>query len=267
MTPRQVRADLRGPLLAAGLHAVGARFVHETPELVHSLDVTAVRRLAGHVQIHHEIALKPDRRVVLTQEIVSHGFQSDFPRIWAAESVDPQLVTDQVSAICRSFGAARDVAHFFSDRSHLNLDIGATQESPAAPVHTLCASQAQQVLQRMAREILAPEFSLVPQHEPFEVWCSRLEMEGYRHCTYLQANETCTLAHLEMFSLPAATIENHFRSDDALRQLMTAPKSALRAHGRPVLIPMVPIQAVDHGPLRQALLLHMVENPPHRLPR
>lgn len=92
-------------------------------------------------------------------------------------------------------------------------------------------------------------------------------MEGCRHCAYLQANDTCTLAHLEMFSLPAATIETRFRSDDALRQLMMAPKSTLLAHGRPVLIPMVPTDTVDHGPIRQALLLHMNENPPHRLTR
>lgn len=97
MTPRQVRTGLRGPLLAVGFHAVGSRFVHETPELVHSVDVTAVRRLDGHVQIHHEIALIADWRVVLTQEIVSHGFQSAFPRIWAVESVDPQLVLQRMA--------------------------------------------------------------------------------------------------------------------------------------------------------------------------
>ena len=246
---------------------VGPRFVLETPEVVHNIDVSAVRRLQGCIQIHHEIALKRDGKVVLTQEIVSHGFQSSYPRIWSAGSVDPRLVLDQVTAICRSFGTERDIAHFLSDRSHPDVLSDSAPPLHADPAGTLCASQAQQTVQQIARELLASRFSLVPRHEPFEVWYSHDEIEGYRHCAYVQANETCTLAHVEMFALPAAVLQTCFRNDDALRMLMTAPKSALLANDRPVLIPMVPGEAVDYAPLRKALRSHLDENPPHLLRR
>ena len=267
MTPRQARTTLRDPFLAAGFHAVGSRFVHETPEVVHSVDVSAVRRLDGCIQIHHEIALKRNGKVVLTQEIVSHGFRSSFPRIWSDGSVDPRLVMEQVAVICRSFGNERDIAHFYSDRSHPDSEGGAAPPPHAGPARTLCASQAQQAVQRIGRELLAPEFSRVPQHENFEIWCSKREVEGYRHCAYVQANHTCTLAHVEMFALPTAVVQTCFRNDDALRALMTAPKSALFASDRPVLIPMLPDPAPDYGPMREALLSHMDENPPHLLQR
>lgn len=263
MTPRQVRAALRPTFLAAGLREEGPRYVYETPEVLHSIEVTAVRRLAGCVQIHHQILLKPGREVVLTQEVESLGFQSAYPRIWSAECVDSQLVLEQVSAACGAFRTARDIAHFLSDRSHPDLRIEASHAGPQAPANTLCDSQAQQAVQRIARELLAPEFELVPRDEQFEVWSSNQEIEGYRHCAYVQANETCTLAHVEMFALSAAVVQGRFRSDDALRSLMTAPKSALFVAGRPALVPMTAGQAVDWAPIRRALLAHLSEHPPH----
>lgn len=75
-TPRQVRAALRTDFASTGLHEEGAGFIREEPDLVHGVEITAVRRLPSSIQILHDVVLKSDQRVVLIQEIVSHGFKS-----------------------------------------------------------------------------------------------------------------------------------------------------------------------------------------------
>ena len=119
MTPRQVRAALRGRFSDAGFTEAGSAFICQTPDLMHRVEVAAVRRLAGSIQIHHSVApTGPAPQPVLTEELASHGHDSPYPRLWSAASVDGGLVLAQVLAIRRSFQTAQDLAHYFSDRHH-----------------------------------------------------------------------------------------------------------------------------------------------------
>ncbi len=256
MTPRQVRSSLKGPLAPLGFREAGSRFVGAAEEVEHQVEVTAVRRLQGCIEIHHRVSTLDEPRLSVAQEVVSHGLGTEYPRIWSAAAVDAALVLQQVSAVCRVFRTRADLAHFLSEDG-----------TPGAKAGTWSASEAALVLERLARQILGHEFSRVPGFQDFGLWFSNAETEGYRHLAYLEANGTRTLANVVVLALPSNAVAGGFRSDSSLRLLMTAPKAVLYSGGRPVLVSMHADDAVDTAGVRSALLQHLAAHPPHRLPR
>ena len=268
MTPRQVRAALRGRFSDAGFTEAGSAFVCQTPDLMHRVEVAAVRRLAGSIQIHHSVApTGPAQQPVLTEELASHGHDSPYPRLWSAASVDGGLVLAQVLAIRRSFQTAQDLAHYFSDRHHPGDAMSVPHALPPSAANSLSAAEASAVMQRLAREILSQGFSRVGSQDDFECWSADLEVEGFRHCVYLEANSSCTLAVLVGFALPTKVVEGGLRSESARRQLMVAPKRVVFSAGRPLLLPMSAAPFEARQQVRSALDDHLGQHPPHRLPR
>jgi hypothetical protein len=241
MTPRQVRSSLKGPLAALGFREQGSRFVCELPEVVHQIDVSAVRRLEGCIQIHHEVSTKEQPALSVVQEVASYGLGSAYPRIWASASVDGGLVLEQVSAVCRAFRTRSDLTHFIADAAQLTAPLG--------------------------REILEHDFSRVPRFDAFALWSSNAETDGYRHLAYVQANETRTLAHIVVFALASSVVAGAFRGEGGMRMLMAATKSVLYEAGRPVLLPMHDDWSHRVEGVRTALLEYMRAHPPNKLER
>jgi hypothetical protein len=267
MSPRQVRSALRAHFGGAGFVEEGPRFISQTEQLTHCVEVAAVRRLAGSIQIHHHVSLKGRGNPTLTEELASHGHHSPYPRIWSAGSVDAGLVLDQVSAICRSFQTRLDLAHFFSDRVRPGAEEGPIEADPFGTPNSLSAAESSQSLKRIARELLDEDFSLVPRQGDFELWASNQEVQGYRHCVYLETNYSCTLAVLVNFALPAMIIAGGITHERERRMLMVAPKQVLFRGSRPLLIPTSAVSFDGDGQIRSALIEHQAQNPPHLLPR
>jgi hypothetical protein len=265
MTPRQVRAALRRHFNGAGFVEEGPRFVCETPQLTHCVEVTAVRRLPGSIQFHHCVSLKGQAEPAMTEELASHGHHSPYPRIWSATSVDASLVLDQVLAICRSFQTRLDVAHFFSDRFRPDAEEGRIEVDPFGAPNSLSAAESAQALKRIALELLKDDFSLIPRQGEFELWSSNQEVEGYRHCVYLEPNYSCTLAVLVTLALPAKVIASGIRHDNERRMLMAAPKRVFFSGGRPLLISTSAVSFDGHTQIRRALVDHLRQHPPHLL--
>lgn len=267
MTPRQVRAALRNHFNGIGFVEQGSRFVSRSGALVHAVDVAAVRRLPGTVEVHHHVALTEQAPPLLTEEIASHGHQSPYPRIWTASAVDPSLVMQQVVAIVNAFQTAHDIAHFQSDRVQPDPALPSTALTAAGQPHSLSAAQTSKALQRWAQAVLGEQFSRVPASLGFELWASRQVSEGFQHAAYLEANTSATLAHVVIFSLPAQVLASKLRADSARRALMTAPKQVLFSQGRPVLLPLAAAQVCGGEDARAALVDYLGQNPPHGLLR
>jgi len=266
MTPAQVRPSLKAPLAGLGFRKDGSRFVCDLPELVHHVDVTAVRRLAGCVQIHHRVATKEQPPLSVEQEVASYGLGSAYPRIWSSAAVDGALVLEQVSAVCRVFRCRSDLAHFTSEGDSPSTEVGRPDATPIDRARALSRTEAARVLEQLATETLGQAFSRVPRFNRFALWSSHAETEGYRHLAYMDANETRTLAHVVLLALPSNVVAGSLRSDDGMRRLMTAPKSVLYSAGRPVLLPMQEGCSGSIASARAALPGYMSEHPPHRLP-
>lgn len=265
MTPRHARTALRSHFRSAGFVEEGTRFVYQTPELQHSVEVTAVRRLSGFVELLHQVSAKGHAEMMLSEELASHGHNSPYPRIWSATSIDPSLVLDQVSAIIHTFQTLNDVAHFYSDRPHARTDATLGHAASPAKAHSLSAADACRELMRLAREILGQGFSLVRQNDEFELWVSNEEVEGFRHCAYVEANYSCTLAVVVYFALPAGVIARGFRHDDARRRLLIAPKRVFFDAGRPVLVSLSHSSPRDTAAIGAALLAQLQDHPPNLL--
>ena len=270
---RRARTALRDPLREAGFVMEGLQFVHRTPELVHRIEVTAVRRLAGFVQVDHHVSLAAEPMAWLTQELASHHLGSPFPTLWAEAAVDARLVLDQAAALCAAFRTVGDVAHFCSDRPHLTppwaQGVAANSATPAC----LSEAEALQALARLGRDVLAPCFALAPATETFELWIGQAEVGGFRHGAYVQPNVSRTLAVVTIFALPSKVFSRGFRHDDARHALLRAPKQVLFEGGRPVLLPLKRSALIDtaahsavYSPgLSAALAAHLASHPPHRL--
>lgn len=267
MTPRQVRAALRRHFNAIGFVEEGSSFVCQTPQVTHAVEVNAVRRLPDTIQIHHRVASHATTALALTEEISSHGHNSPYPRIWSASSIDPTLVLEQVGAIYRSFQTRDDLAHFFSDRGHPEHGLIPPDAPVAIGLNSMSAAESSQALGRLAHELLGGDFSLVPRRADFELWASKQDIEGFRHCAYVDANQSSTLAVVVTFALPAPLIAGGLRTDAAVRMLMTTPKKVLFGHGRPILLPLSASQVSDLTEARAALAVHLADHPPHRLAR
>lgn len=267
MSPRQVRAALRTHFSGLGFIEDRSHFVCQTAELQHTVEMTAVRRLPGTIQVHHEVSLAGQADPLLTEEISSHWHNSPYPRIWLASSIDPSLLLEQVAAICRAFQTRRDLAHFYSDRvrpgaEHLWLDASECNEPKS-----LSATESSRALRRLAEDVLSGAFTLVSKQADFDLWASARETEGFRHCAYLESNQTCTLAVVVTFSLPARVVAGGLRSEQGIRMMMVAPKRVLLSRGRPMLLPLSVSPWVDCKPARAALVEHLMQHPPHLLPR
>ena len=267
MNPKKVRAALRKHFCDAGFVEDGPRFVRQSQELTHCVEVTAVRGLSGSIQIHHHVSLKEQTQPLLSEELASHGHHSTYPRIWSAASVDERLVLDQVTAICRSFQTRQDLVHFFYDRYQRSDGLGLPGALPPAPINSLSAAESARVLQRLAREMLNEDFSLVPREADLELWSHKGEVEGYRHCVYLEANYSSTLAVLVTFALPAKLIASGFGGESALRMLMVTPKKVFFSAGRPLLLPMTTPLSNAYRQVRTELNEHLGLHPPHLLSR
>jgi len=267
MTPKQVRTALRSHFSSAGLVEQGSRFVSRLGELTHAVEVAAVRRLPGTIEIHHHMALSDKATPLLTEEISSHGHNSPYPRIWTASSVDPSLVLQQVGAILRAFRTQHDVAHFLSDREHQGHELCLTDTPATEKPNSLSSAQTSKALLELAREVMGEQFTQVPGGVGFNLWASRQETEGFRHAAYLEANHSATLADVVIFSIPAQVLAGSLRADSARRKLLTAPKQVLFSLGRPVLLPLSVSQNADYEEARAALAEHVRQNPPHLLPR
>ena len=267
MNPKKVRAALRKHFGDAGFAEDGPRFVRQSQELTHCVEVTAVRGLTGSIQIHHHVSLKGQTRPLLSEELASHGHNSTFPRIWSAESVDERLVLDQVTAIYRSFQTRQDLVHFFSDRYQRSDELTLPDTLPPAPLNCLSAAESASVLQRLAREMLNEDFSLVPREAEFEIWWYKKEVDGYRHCVYLEPNYSSTLAVLVTFALPAQAIAGGLRSENARRRLMVTPKQIFFSDGRPLLLPISTPSPNAYFQVRTELNGLLQLHPPHLLPR
>lgn len=267
MTPRQVRAALRSHFNGIGFVEQGSRFVSRHGHLVHAVDVAAVRRLPDTVEIHHHVALSEQAPPLLTKEISSHGHNSLYPRIWAASSVEPSLVLQQVAAIFRAFRTKHDIAHFQSDRALPGHELCSTEVPAMSEPNSLSAAETSNALRKLAQEVMGNQFSMVSGGLGFDLWASRQESEGFRHYAYIEANQSATLANVVILSLPVHVLAGNLRADSAVRALMTAPKQVLFSRGRPVLIPLSAPQGSDCEEARAALAEHVRQNPPHLLPR
>lgn len=271
MTPRQVRAALRGAFAAAGFAEEGSQFVAHTAELTHAVDVAAVRRLPGTVQIHHHVHLRGRAVPALTEELASHRLGTEYPVIWSAAAVDAGLLMAQVLAIHRVFRTRHDLAHHFADREPPHPDAGLSDAGGGAdgPASSLTAAQAAAILQRLARELLDGDFALVPSGDDYEIWASRQAIDGFHHCAYVEANTSATLATIVGFALPAAAIDDRLRHDDSRRQLFRAHRQVVFRDARPLLMPMTaaPLADADAAAIRAALAEHRAQNPPNGLPR
>jgi hypothetical protein len=140
LTARIASAALRKTFLAAGFCEDGNRFVLETPELQHGVDVTGVCRLAGFVSIDHTICPKGSVQRILTEELASHHHGSPCPRIWASQSVDPGLVLEQSAAIVDAFQALDDVTHYDADRPDVRPEALVGHAPSAGPMRSLSAA-------------------------------------------------------------------------------------------------------------------------------
>ena len=138
---------------------------------------------------------------------------------------------------------------------------------PPAQINSLSAAESSRVLQRLAREILGKDFSLVPREADFELWSKKREVEGYRHCVYLEPNYSSTLAIFVTFALPAKIIAGGLRNESALRLLMVTPKHVFFSSGRPLLLPMTTPLSNAYTQVRTELNEHLGLHPPHLLPR
>jgi hypothetical protein len=138
---------------------------------------------------------------------------------------------------------------------------------PPALINSLSSAESSRVLQRLAREILNEDFSLVPREADFELWSHKREVEGYRHCVYLEPNYCSTLAVLVTFALPAKIIAGGFGGENALRRLMVTPKQVFFSSGRPLLWPMTTPPSNAYMQVRTDLNEHLERHPPHLLPR
>jgi len=236
------------------------------PELAHQIDVMAVRRLQGCIQIHHQVSTKDEPKLTVEQEVASHGLDSAYPRIWSSASVNAGLVLEQVSAVCRTFRTRHDLAHFRAEEDSPSADADKSDATRGGRANTLSMSEAAQVIDHLAREILGHDFFCVPRFSKFALWAGNIETEGFRHLAYLQANETRTLAHIVLLALPSHAVASAFRSESGMRMLMVAPKSVLYAVGRPVLLPMHEDCSSHSANIRLALHEYMREHPPNRLP-
>jgi hypothetical protein len=174
---------------------------------------------------------------------------------------------EQVTAIYRSFQTRQDIVHFFSDRYQHGDELGLPGALPPAPINSLSSAESSRVLQRLAREILNEDFSLVPREADFELWSHKREVEGYRHCVYLEPNYCSTLAVLVTFALPAKIIAGGFGGENALRRLMVTPKQVFFSSGRPLLWPMTTPPSNAYMQVRTDLNEHLERHPPHLLPR
>lgn len=267
MTPKQVRAALRSHFDGIGFVEQGSRFVAQAGELAHAVEVAAVRRLPGMIEIHHHVALSAQGTPLLSEEISSHGHNSPYPRIWAASSVDPLLVMQQVAAIFRAFQTKTDLAHFLSDRTHPELELSSKDTPETGALNSMSAAETSKALRRLAQEVMGEQFSLLPGGVGFDLWASRQEIQGFRHTAYVEANRSATLAAVVIFSLPAQLLAANLRAESAVRKLMTAPKKVLFGGGRPILLPLAASQDADYEDVRAALHEHVQHNPPHLLPR
>ena len=261
---RRVRTALRTPLRDAGFVEEGTQFVHRTPELAHRIEVTAVRRIAGFVQIDHHVALAAEPNAWLTQELASHRLGSSFPTIWAEAAVDARLVLDQAVAIRAAFRTVGDVAHFCSDRPHLAPTWALGDAAPSATSASLSEAETSQALARLGCEIFAPSFSLAPPTESFDLWIGHAEVGGFRHGAYVEANVSSTLAVVVTFALPSKVFSRGFRHDDARRALWRAPKRVF-FDGAPVLLPLTRGALIDTATLSAALAVHLASHPPNLL--
>jgi hypothetical protein len=264
---RQARAALRSHFQSAGFAQAGSCFVHETAELRHSVELTAVRRISGFVQLMHQVSAKGQTQVLLSEEIASHGHGSPFPRIWSASSIDPCLLLDQVSAIVQAFQTLSDLAHFYSDRPNARPDASFDHTGSRNSAHSLCEEDTARILTRLGREIFGESFSLVTKGLEFELWVDKQEVGGFRHCVYLEPNFSCTLGIVVHLSLPAKLIARGFSHEDALRKLIAASKHILFDAGRPVLLPLLQASPSNIAAIHNALLVYLREHPPNLLPR
>jgi hypothetical protein len=262
---RRVRTTLRAPLRDAGFVEEGTQFVHRTHELAHRIEVTAVRRISGFVQIDHHIGLAAEPNAWLTQELASHYLGSSYPTIWAEAAVDARLVLDQAVAIRVAFRTVDDVAHFCSDRPHLAPPWAQGDASPSATPASLSEAETLQALARLGREILGRRFALAPPTESFDLWIGHAEVGGFRHGAYVEANVSSTLAVVVTFALPSKVFSRGFRHDDARRALWRAPKRVLFDGGRPVLLPLRRGALIDTTTLSAALDVHLASHPPNLL--
>lgn len=263
---RRVRTALRAALCDAGFAEEGTQFVHRTPELAHRVEVTAVRRIGGHVQIDHHVALAAEANAWLTQALASHHLGSSFPTLWAEASVDARLVLDQAVAIRTAFRTVGDVAHFCSDRPHLAPPWALRGAAPgAALAASLSEAETSQALAQLGRGILGPCFALAPPTESFDLWIGHAEVGGFRHGAYLEANLSSTLAVVVTFALPSKVFSRGFRHDDARRALWRARKHVFFDRGRPVLLPLERGAPIDTATLSAALAVHLASRPPNLL--
>ena len=214
---RQAKVALREPLRSLGFTEDGSHWLLRRPGLQHSVALSAVRRLAGFVDLMHQVQVDGESDAALTETLASHGHQSPYPVIWAADRIDPRLLLEQVGAIVDGFQTPADV------QQHRE------QGAEAA---------AQAVLQ-LGREILAPHFMLAPDNDDFALWLTReADGDGLYHCVYLEANASGTLATLVHCALPTDAVTRGFGHHDTRRQLMRAQRQVLFAHGRPLLLPL-----------------------------
>lgn len=202
-----------------------------------------------------------------TEEISSHGHHSPYPRIWAASSIDPGLVLQQVAAIFRAFQTRHDLVHFLSDRAHPALESCSTDTAETDAPNSLSEAETSRALRGLAQDLMGGQFSRVPAGLDFDLWASLQETEGFRHAAYLEANRSATLSALVIFSLPAQLLAGNLPADSAVRKLMMAPKQVLFGRGRPILLPLSASQGENAEEARAALAEHVQQNPPHVLPR
>ncbi len=267
MTPKQVRAALRNVFSNAGFVLDGPVFARQSQELAHRVEILAVRRIAGYVEIHHHVSPSGDAQPIVSEELASHRHNSAYPKIWSAASVDGRLVVEQVSAIYQTFQTNHDLAHFLSDRFSYGEAPKAPNGSWPSSPNSLSAAETTQVLQRLAREFLRDGFSLVRGNPDFEIWSYDQAVEGYHHCLYFESNYSGTLADLVTFSLPSNIIEDGLQSDAARRMLMVAQKNVLFCGGRPLLIPLTGGSFNLNAQFFAELTEYLRLNPPHLLPR